>query len=246
MTAAVPATPDAVEHLARRLLALGWVTELFVGGSAATGDHHRGISDLDLVAVVVGPIDTARRSALVALHRELDETDAASARLGCTYVDGSRLSETTRRHPTWTHGELVDRPLSGIARAELVRHGFAVLGRPPQDVLPAVSDDDVRRAAHEELAGYWSRAARRPWWWLDPVIADLGLTSMARGRHALATGQLITKTAAIELTAAPGWLRADLRARRNGAPVRSPRIRTAVIAWRDARVTTAAARRGQG
>jgi hypothetical protein len=30
------------------------------------------------------------------------------------------------RHPTWTHGQVVDRILSGITRAELVRHGYAV------------------------------------------------------------------------------------------------------------------------
>ena len=39
-----------------------------------------------------------------------------------------------------------------------------------------------------ELCGYWAYATRRPLWWLSPVIADLGLTSMARGRHALRTG----------------------------------------------------------
>ena len=93
---------------------------------------------------------------------------------------------------------------SGVTRAELVRHGFAVRGRPQAAVLAEVTDDDVRRAACEELCGYWARAARRPLWWLSPVIADLGLTSMARGRYALETGQLLTKTQAIE--------RADARA----------------------------------
>lgn len=36
------------------------------------------------------------------------------------------------------------------------------------------------------------------------------LTSMARGRHALATGDLLTKSLAIDAGHAPPWLRADL------------------------------------
>jgi hypothetical protein len=74
-----------------------------------------------------------------------------------------------------THESLVQRSLSGVTRAELVRYGFAVLGRPPAAVLPEMTDDDVRRAARAELCGYWAHAARRPLWWLNSVIADLVL-----------------------------------------------------------------------
>jgi hypothetical protein len=73
------------------------------------------------------------------------------------------------------------------------------------------------------------------------VIADLGLTSMARGRYTLQTGQLLTKTQAVERAHAPTWLRNQLRARRRGEHVASPRARTALIAWRDARRTVAGA-----
>ena len=150
---------------------------------------------------------------------------------------------TDAQHTTWTHGRLVQRTLSGIARAELARHGRVVFGRPPNEVFPGFSDDDVRWAAHAELTGYWARAAARPWWWLDPVIAELGLTSMARGRHALATGQLLSKTDAIGSVRGPPWLVERLRARRRGEPVGLPRLRTARIAWADARLTAARARR---
>jgi hypothetical protein len=104
-----------------------------------------------------------------------------------------------------------------------------------------MTDDDVRRAARAELCGYWAHAARRPLWWLNPVIADLGLTSMARGRHALRTGQLLTKTQAIEHAHAPAWLKDQLRARRQGRRVTSPPVRTALIAWQDALRTVAGA-----
>ncbi|HEY6790816.1 MAG TPA: hypothetical protein VI365_26260, partial [Trebonia sp.] len=56
---------------------------------------------------------------------------AAGLDLGCVYVDADRLADIRALHPTWTHGSLVQRSLSGVTRAELVRHGFAVLGCPP-------------------------------------------------------------------------------------------------------------------
>jgi hypothetical protein len=108
-----------------------------------------------------------------------------------------------------------------------------------------MTDDDVRAAARAELCGYWAYASRRPLWWLSPVIADLGLTAMARGRYALRTGQLLTKTQAVEQAHAPAWLKNQLRARRRGQPVTSPPVRTALIAWWDARRTVAAARRSR-
>jgi Nucleotidyltransferase domain len=235
--------PPAVRHLAGRLDGLGWVTDLLVAGSLATGDYVPGVSDLDLVALTAGPVGPARQEILAGLHRQLDQGAAQGLDLGCVYVDSGRLTDLGALHPTWTHGSLVQRSLSGVTRAELVRHGFAVLGRPPAAVLAEVTDDDVRRAARAELCGYWARAARRPVWWLNPAIADLGLTSMARGRHALKTGKLLTKTQAIEQAHAPAWLIDQLRARRHGQQVTSPRTRTALIAWRDARRTVAGARR---
>jgi hypothetical protein len=243
--------PPAVRQLGQRLGELGWVTDLLVAGSVATGDYVHGVSDLDLVALTrgpvgltAGPVGLARQELLTRLHRELDQGAAQGLDLGCVYVDSDRLTDLGALHPTWTHGSLVQRILSEVTRAELVRYGFAVLGRPPGAVLPEMTDNDVRRAARAELCGYWAHAARRPLWWLSPVIADLGLTSMARGRHALRTGQLLTKTQAIEQAHAPAWLKDQLRARRHGQPVTSPRTRTALIAWRDARRTVADARHG--
>ena len=237
-------SPEAVDELGRRLSRLGWVTDLWVGGSLATGDHVPGVSDLDLVAVLDGAVTPERRRTISELHRDLDEGVAAGTDLGCQYVEAGRLLDRELLHPTWTHGAMVDRILSGISRVELVREGYAVVGRPPADVLPSVSDDEVREAARAELRGYWAWASRRPLMWLSPVIADLGLTSMARGRHALETGRLLTKSTAIERSAAPPWLVDQLRARRRGEAVSSPRIRTGWIAWRDARRTVAVARAG--
>ena len=236
--------PPAVRQLVERLVDIGWVTDVLVAGSLATEDYVPGVSDLDLVALTGEPVGAAGQETLTGLHRELDRGAARGLDLGCVYVDAGRLADLGALHPTWTHGSLVQRSLSGVTRAELVRHGFAVLGRPPAAVLPEMTDDDVRRAARAELCGSWAQTVRRPLWWLNPVIADLGLTSMARGRHALQTGQLLTKTEAIERAHAPTWLKDQLRARRRGEQVSSPRGRTALIAWQDAQRTVASARRG--
>ena len=171
--------PPVVRDLADRLDGLGWVSDLLVAGSLATGDYVPGVSDLDLVALTGGPVGAARQEMLAGLHRELDRGAAHGLDLGCVYVDAGRLGDLGALHPTWTHGGLVQRSLSGVTRAELVRHGFAVLGRPPAAVLPGMTDDDVRRAARAELCGYWAQTVRRPQWWLNPVIAELGLTSIA-------------------------------------------------------------------
>ena len=113
-------SPPVVDELGRRLAALGWVTDLFVGGSVATGDYTPLISDLDLVALVNGPVGASRRAALTTLHRGLDPGTGFGLKLDCVYVDGARFRDTVALHPTWTHGSLVQRILSGIVRAELV------------------------------------------------------------------------------------------------------------------------------
>jgi hypothetical protein len=239
----VQPVPESVDELGRALSGIGWVSDLFVAGSLATGDYVPGVSDLDLVAVVTGPLGPDRIDVLTELHQALDRGIAAGTDLGCVYVDEDTLADREALHPTWTHGVLAQRILSGITRAELVLHGFEVIGRPPADVLPPMTADDVRQAARDEVCGYWAWAARHPRMWLNPVIADLGLTSMARGRHAIRTGHLLTKSEAITQSGAPDWLVAQLAARRRGEPVESPRLRTARIAWRDARSTVRWARR---
>lgn len=236
----VKAIPSAVASLGSRLAELGWVSDLLVAGSLAAGDYVAGVSDLDLIAIVEGSVGAAREAALVDLHRELDREQAAGTNLGCTYVDESTLPRLSALHPTWTHGGLVRRRLSGVTRAELVMLGFAVFGRTPTALLPPMTADQVRAAARAELSGYWAWASRRPWLWLNPDIADLGLTAMARGRYTMRTGQLLTKTEAIEQVHAPDWLIDQLLARRRGERVASPRLRTGWIAWRDARATAGA------
>jgi hypothetical protein len=241
---------ESLDELCARLGDLGWVRDVLVGGSLATGDHRVGVSDVDLVALVEGPMDSERVAGVRSLHTALDHGTARGLDLGCVYVDERTLADVEARHPTWTHGVLVERHLSPLARVELVRHGRALRGhglsgRSPAAVLPPADDDAVRAAVRAELEGYWTWAVRRPWMWLDQGIADLGLVTMARARHALAHGELATKTAVLHDLAVPPRLARQVRARRTGDAPRSPlllRPWAAAYAWRDARRTISAAR----
>lgn len=229
-----------VRELGRRLRTVVAVDALWVGGSYATGDYVAGVSDLDLVAVTSQALTGPTLARIVRVHQDLDIGPARGMGLGCQYADAERLLDVTAAHPTWTHGELVTRRVSLVTRVELVLHGYALSGPPPNQLLPPVAPDDVRAASYAELAGYWSYAARRPHIFVAlPPMVDLGLTAMARGRHGVATGELLSKTAAIEQTRAPQWLKEQLRARRRGDDVESPRWHAGYVAWRDVRRTTA-------
>jgi hypothetical protein len=178
----VPASHPAVAALADRLATVSWMSGLYLAGSLATGDHVPGVSDLDLVALTDGPPDTELMSSI---HSDLDAGVAAGADLGCAYVAADRLGEPDASHPTWTHGRLVHRSLTTIPRVELAVHGLTVFGEDVRTAFPPVSEDDIREAARTEVCGYWATAVRHPAWWvLEPEIAELSLTAMARGRPA--------------------------------------------------------------
>jgi hypothetical protein len=222
--------PPAVESFSDRLRGLGWVSDLWVGGSLATGDYRPGVSDVDLVAIVAEELDESRLRQIREVHGDFDDN------LGCVYADVRVLADPAIPHPTWTHGELIHRPLSRLARAELRLAGFPLFGLEPSALLDPT---DVRRAVHDELRGPWLRAVGAPSSWLSPEFAELSLVTMARARHALRTGELITKTEAIRSTA----FSQKLARRRRGEPVPLPRVRIGVRAWTDACLTIARVKR---
>jgi hypothetical protein len=213
---------------------LDWISDVWLSGSLASGDHRPGSSDIDIVALTTRPAGNADLQTIRAIHTRLDRGEARGAALGCAYVPRYALPDIATRHPTWTHGRMVQRHLSPIARAELVRVGRALVGREPDVVLPAMTLVEVRAAAGAELSGYWSWAARRPWLFLEPATADLALVSMARIRHAVRTGALISKSEAIPAVRAPRPVVEDLRRRRDDATRRTiPDLRLSLHAWRD-------------
>jgi Nucleotidyltransferase domain len=173
------------------------VVGLYAGGSLALGDYRPGVSDLDLVAVVPSVLDAGRQRDLERLHQQLVADVPAAVRLHCVYVARPLVEQVEREHPTWASGELYPRPLGGIARAELHRHGLVLAGPPVAEVFPPVTSADLRTAVRLELSGYWTRAVGRRKAWLQDVYVDLGPLVLARAEVALTEDRLITKAEAL-------------------------------------------------
>jgi hypothetical protein len=188
-----------VQRFAQDVRPVAGVRALYAGGSLGTGDFRAGVSDFDLVAVVEAPLTPRQQRDVEAVHRELTAAEPLAAKLHCFYVAGDELADVTREHLNWAHQELYRRPLSGVARAELLRHGVTVFGPPAGEVLPPVTGDALVAAAKAELSGYWRGALGKPHLWLQDVYVDLGLITLARVQATLADGRLITKTEALSL-----------------------------------------------
>jgi hypothetical protein len=197
------------------------VRGLYVGGSLASRDFRPGVSDIDAVALVDQPPDPSMRGGLTTLHRRL-RAAPFGADLHCAYVSERHVEDGAYRHWTWAFDELFRRPFGGIARAELLTDPVVVRGPAPSSWLAAMSPDDLRAAARDELAGYWTTAVRRRAIWRQDVYVDHGLTTVARAAITMREGRLVTKAEAIahlpELGVAPDIVE-GVRRRRNGEPV---------------------------
>jgi predicted nucleotidyltransferase len=62
------AAAPAVAAFERAIAAEVALTGLYAGGSLASGDYVPGISDLDLVAIIAAPLDTAKRQRVGEVH----------------------------------------------------------------------------------------------------------------------------------------------------------------------------------
>jgi hypothetical protein len=173
------------------------VLGVYVGGSVATGDYQHGVSDIDAVALVEHVPTAPMRRALVAVHERLVRDVAEGEALHCVYVPRLDGEEPARKHWTWAFGELFRRPLSGIARAELLADPVVACGPPPSSWLPSMDAQAIQQAAREELAGYWTRALRKRRIWREDVYVDVGLTTIARAGVTIREGRLVTKAEAI-------------------------------------------------
>lgn len=219
------ARAPVVSHFAEAVH--GLVAGLYVAGSVASGDYRPGVSDIDAVALVDRTPPPALRGTLVEAHGRLTRSVAGADALHCVYVARPVVDDLSYRHWTWAFGELFRRPLSGIARAELLADPVVVLGPPPMSWLPPLSDGALRDAARAELGGYWTNALRKRSIWLEDVYVDVGLTTLARAGATIREGRLITKTEAIGRLLSMGVpleLVDEIRRRRAGGEV----VRSAV------------------
>lgn len=204
------------------------VAAVWAHGSLAMGDFQPGRSDLDLIAVVDGPLAAEQRDQLARIHRQLMDEEPAAAKLHCSYMDAAALGDAADRHFTWANGGILERPVTPVSRRELLDGGLALHGPVPADLLsplvPGQLEDFIRR----DLREFWLPATGRRRVWLQDIWVDLGMTGVARATVTLREGRLITKGEALaELLelGAPADVVRDIRERRyaDPAPISLPR-----------------------
>ena len=138
------------------------VIGLYVGGSVATGDYRPGVSDIDVVALMDRTPNPEVRRAIVAVHRGLIDESPEAVAVHCVYVPRDDAGDPLRKQWTWAFEELFRRPLSGIARAELLADPVVLSGPSPSTWLPPMTVEDLRAAASLELSGTGPAPCARP------------------------------------------------------------------------------------
>lgn len=194
---------------------------LWAHGSLVMGDYQPGRSDLDMIAVVDAELNRSQKDEVTRLHRRLIEEFPQAKSLHCSYLVRSRLADTALRHVTFAHRQLFERPVTPVARRELLTGDRALYGPSPAELLPPVGDEELKAFVRADLAAYWRPATdrRKSTNWLRDVWVDLGPVTLARAAVTLRDGRLITKGEALEVLAelgAPEQMIADIRARRYG------------------------------
>ncbi|UUU34747.1 nucleotidyltransferase [Streptomyces sp. CA-210063] len=187
-------------------------------GSLGGGDYQEGRSDLDLIAVLAGPV-TARTAWRVArLHARLRHEPLA-ALLHCTYLTSGTTDDAQRKHLTWAHEQLFRRTVTPVTRRELHTFGLVLHGESPKGLLPPVSDIELDAFVVRDQQEFWRPAVDKAHLWNQDVWVDLGLLTHARATAALRDGRLITKREALDLLptlGAPAEVVDDIRRRRYG------------------------------
>ncbi|WP_078621400.1 nucleotidyltransferase domain-containing protein [Streptomyces sp. NRRL WC-3626] len=190
-------------------------------GSLAGGDYQEGRSDLDLIAVLDHPIAPRTVWRLALLHARLRNEPLAD-RLHCSYSTPKTAADAGRRHLTWAHGRLFERPVTPVTRAELHTFGRVLYGVPPADVLPPVPEEELAAFVVRDQRDYWRREVDRAANWTRDVWVDLGLLTFARATVTLREGRLISKREALDVLpglGAPEEVVEDIGRRRYDDPV---------------------------
>ncbi|MET9965877.1 nucleotidyltransferase domain-containing protein [Streptomyces sp. NPDC006356] len=193
-------------------------------GSLAGGDYQEGRSDLDLIAVLEGPLTPRTVWRVAKLHARL-RSEPLAAQLHCTYLTPDTVDDAGRRHLTWAHQELFKRTVSPVTRRELHAFGRVLHGRAPAGLLPPVPDRELADFVVRDQRDFWRPAVDNAPLWTRDVWVDLGTITFARASVTLRDGRLISKREALDLLpglGAPAEVVEDIRRRRYDAAAPPP------------------------
>ncbi|MFF3335942.1 nucleotidyltransferase domain-containing protein [Streptomyces sp. NPDC002888] len=189
-------------------------------GSLAGGDYQEGRSDLDLIAVLPGPVGLSTVRRVVALHREL-RAEPLAATLHCSYLTPATWDDAGRSHLTWAHAHVMRRPVTPVTRRELHVFGRVLHGEPPDRLLPPVPDRELEEFVVRDQRDFWRPAVDKARLWRQDIWVDLGLMTFARATATLRHAGLISKREALDLLpglGAPAEVVDDIRRRRYADP----------------------------
>ncbi|WP_405766682.1 nucleotidyltransferase [Streptomyces sp. NBC_01538] len=187
-------------------------------GSLAGGDYQQGRSDLDMIAVLKGPIGPGTAWKVASLHARL-RTDPLAPLLHGSYLSETTTDDPARRHLTWAHSHLFRRTVTPVTRRELHTFGRVLYGEVPGELLPTVSDRQLTDSVVREQRDFWRPAVDKARLWTRDVWVDLGLVTFARATMTLRDGSLISKREALDLLpglGAPVEVVEDIARRRYG------------------------------
>ena len=213
-------TETLLDRFLRELSALDPVAVWAHGSLAAGDDYQEGRSDLDLIAVVPGPVTPAVVWKIALAHARLRTLPLAPV-LHCTYLTPSTAADPARRHVTFAHEELFRRPVSPVTRRELHAFGRVLHGAAPSALLPPVTDRELVDFVLRDQRDYWRPAVDKAPLWTRDVWVDLGMITFARAGVTAREGRLISKREALDLLpalGAPVEVVEDIRSRRYGDP----------------------------
>jgi hypothetical protein len=207
--------PDVAAARIARFLAMtdarlgGLVEAVWVEGSIALGDFHAKHSDIDLVLLT---------------RREVDDRERVAIR-GRPAVQATWL--TRERAATLA---ACDGGTGAVLAATLHRHGIAIRGPHPAEIVCDVDRATLSRAVLANLEAYWvpwlERARRHPLQrlaTLHPRLIFWGVAGVPRQYVTIGEGRIVSKCAAVRVARErfdPRWHRIldeALRLRLGGA-----------------------------
>jgi hypothetical protein len=213
------------EYLAALDAALPQIARgVYVTGSAVLGDWQPGRSDLDILTVTEGRLTDGDVAALEAVHAGLLERPYRDAVYIPAEDIGAGQDPATGCYPSAVDGVFHRaryRP-DPVLWATLDRHGLTLRGPAAGSLGADPGPDWLRSWNHDNLEIYWRRWPRKAREALarfgagDPLPGDAvawGTLGPGRLHATITTGEIISKTAAADYTAALLPEYADLLAR---------------------------------
>jgi hypothetical protein len=192
--------PDPVQtvmlELSRGLSAIlgGRLLGLYLGGSAGLDDFCEASSDVDFLAVTVGPLTAEDAAEIATLHDRLRHHEPYGDRLEGDYAPRDLLvpEGTLAPVPLCEHGvfsqDVQEIMLSADNIMNLREDGIVFFGPDPHVLLPPVTADQVRAAVRAMLADGPGHAD-------TPERAASAILNLVRSLCALERGRPCTKSA---------------------------------------------------